>query len=105
MINKVFKSQIGRMLEVYMDDMIVKTKTDVDHIADLAEIFGEVRKHNMRHNPEKCTFGMRVGKFLGFYLTERGIEANPNTFRAATKIRARKLKKEVLKHQNDCRPV
>lgn len=51
MMNKVFKGQTGRMLEVYMDNMIVKSKTDIDHAADLTEVFGEVRKHNMRFNP------------------------------------------------------
>lgn len=76
MMNKVFKSQIGRILEVCMDGMIVKTKSKVDHIADSMEVFAEMRKHNMRLNPEKCTFEVRTGKFLSFYLTKRGIKAN-----------------------------
>lgn len=53
MMNKVFKSQIGRMLDVYMDDMIVKTKSDVDYVVDLTEVFVKARKHNMRLNNEK----------------------------------------------------
>lgn len=66
-----FKSQIGWMLEVYMNDMIVKTRSDADHTVDLTELFAEVRKHNMRLSREKCTFRVRTGKFIGFYLTEQ----------------------------------
>lgn len=58
--------------------MIVKTKTDANHIVDRTEVFEEVRKHNMRLNPKKCTLGVRAGKYHGFYLIERGIEANPD---------------------------
>ncbi|MCI83415.1 hypothetical protein A2U01_0104691, partial [Trifolium medium] len=66
------------MLEVYMDDMIIKSQEETDHAAHLRRVFEQARKCKMRFNPKKCTFGVRAGKFLGFYLTERGIEANPN---------------------------
>ncbi|CAJ2637946.1 unnamed protein product [Trifolium pratense] len=82
MMNKVFNNEIGDMLEVYMDDMIVKSEEEVDHTAHLKKVFDQARKYNMRFNPEKCTFGVKAGKFLGFYLTERGIEANPDKCRA-----------------------
>ncbi|CAJ2645722.1 unnamed protein product [Trifolium pratense] len=82
MMNKVFNNEIGDMLEVYMDDMIVKSEEEVDHTAHLKRVFDQARKYNMRFNPEKCTFGVKAGKFLGFYLTERGIEANPDKCRA-----------------------
>ncbi|CAJ2640157.1 unnamed protein product [Trifolium pratense] len=82
MINKVFNNEIGDMLEVYIDDMIVKSEEEVDHTAHLKIVFDQARKYNMRFNPEKCTFGVKAGKFLGFYLTERGIEANPDKCRA-----------------------
>ncbi|MCH99186.1 putative protein NYNRIN-like, partial [Trifolium medium] len=65
-----------------MDDMIVKSKEKVDHTIHLKKVFDQARKYNMRFNPEKCTFGVKAGKFLGFYLTERGIEANPDKCRA-----------------------
>jgi len=58
-----------------MDDMIVKSQQEVDHVAHLKRVFEQTRKYNMRLNPEKCTFGVPAGKFLGFYLAERGIEA------------------------------
>ncbi|CAJ2653138.1 unnamed protein product [Trifolium pratense] len=82
MMNKVFNNEIGDMLEVYMDDMIVKSEEEVDHTAHLKRVFDQARKYNMRFNPEKCMFGVKAGKFLGFYLTERGIEANPDKCRA-----------------------
>ncbi|GAU47343.1 hypothetical protein TSUD_302120 [Trifolium subterraneum] len=82
MMNKVFHNEIGDMLEVYMDDMIVKSEEEIDHTIHLKRVFDQARKFNMRFNPEKFTFGVKAGKFLGFYLTERGIEANPDKCRA-----------------------
>ncbi|XP_019455153.1 PREDICTED: uncharacterized protein LOC109356283 [Lupinus angustifolius] len=78
MMSKVFAGQTGEHMEVYMDDMIAKSLPSEDHIAILESIFQQLRKHNMRLNPEKCTFGVEGGKFLGFLLTSRGIEANPS---------------------------
>ncbi|MCI52325.1 hypothetical protein A2U01_0073569, partial [Trifolium medium] len=85
-MNKVFRAEIGDMLEVYMDDMIVKSHEETDHAAHLRKVFEQVRRCKMRFNPEKCTFGVRAGKFLGFYLTERGIEANPIKCKAFTEL-------------------
>ncbi|GAU51226.1 hypothetical protein TSUD_136230 [Trifolium subterraneum] len=82
MMNKVFHNEIGDMLEVYMDDMIVKSEEEIDHTVHLKRVFDQARKFNMRFNPEKCTFGVKARKFLGFYLTERGIEVNPDKCRA-----------------------
>lgn len=65
-------------MEVYVDDMVVKSSFPNQHVGDLAKIFTELRKHNMRLNLKKCTFRVEIGKFLGFMLTYRGIEANPN---------------------------
>ncbi|CAJ2659887.1 unnamed protein product [Trifolium pratense] len=95
MMNKVFRAEIGDMLEVYMDDMIVKSHEEIDHTAHLRKVFEQARKHNMRFNPEKCTFGVRAGKFLGFYLTERGIEANPDKCRAFTELPTPSNKKSI----------
>ena len=82
MMNKVFCNQIRDMLEVYMDDMIVKSRVDTDHVAHLREVFAQAIQCKIRFNPEKCVFGVKAGKFLGFYLTEQGIKANPDKFRA-----------------------
>ena len=77
-MDTMFAAQIGRNLEVYIDDLVVMTPENAIHTTDLGEIFRQVRKFNMRLNPAKCTFGVQAGKFLGFLLTSRGIEANPD---------------------------
>ncbi|XP_057740322.1 uncharacterized protein LOC130957483 [Arachis stenosperma] len=71
LMDKVFANQIGRNIEVYVDDMVAKTKTGNNHLDDLAKIFGQLRTYNMRLNPEKYAFGVQSGKFLGFLLTSR----------------------------------
>jgi len=87
MMNKVYdKALLGDILEVYMDDMIVKSQQEVDHATHLKRVFEQTRKYNMRLNPKKCTFGVQGGKFLGFYLTERGIEPNLDKCRAFTEL-------------------
>jgi len=78
LMDRVFRGQIGRSVEVYVDDMVMKSQTALDHARDLKEVFHQVRKYNMRLNPEKCVFGVPARKFLGFMLTARGIEANPD---------------------------
>ncbi|XP_072060428.1 uncharacterized protein [Arachis hypogaea] len=78
LMDKIFQKQIGRNMEVYVDDMVVKSKNEENHLSDLKEVFEQLRKYNMRLNLEKCTFWVQRGKFLGFLLTHRGIEANPN---------------------------
>ena len=75
----IFASQIGRNMEVYVDDMIVKSKQLNHHDIDLRESFDNIRKYKKRINPAKCTFGVASGKFLGFMLTQRGIEADPKS--------------------------
>ncbi|CAJ2667015.1 unnamed protein product [Trifolium pratense] len=80
---------------VYMDDMIVKSPEELDHVVHLRKVFEQARKYNMRFNPEKCTFGVRAGKFLGFYLTERGIEANPDKCKAFAELPTPSDKKSI----------
>ncbi|XP_072073769.1 uncharacterized protein [Arachis hypogaea] len=85
----------GRNIEVYVDDMVAKTIVGNSLILDLAEIFGQIRRYNMRLNPEKCAFRVRGGKFLGFILTSRGIEANPEKCQAILDMQSPKTVKEV----------
>nr|KYP71825.1 Retrotransposable element Tf2 [Cajanus cajan] len=75
--------------------MVIKTKSPDNHVRDLEEIFKQIRKHNMRLNPEKCVFGVHGGKFLGFMITCRGIEANPDKCQALINMRSPKNYKEV----------
>jgi Uma2 family endonuclease len=73
-MDRVFAQQIGRNLEIYIDDMLViKTTEEGSHDRDLEEISASVRKYDMRLNPAKCSFGVQAGKFLGFILTSREI--------------------------------
>ena len=76
LVNKIFQKQIGASMEVYIDDMLVKSVKAELHITHLAEAFQVLRSYNMKLNPAKCAFGVSVGKFLGFIVNNRGIEAN-----------------------------
>ena len=69
LVNKVFADKIGRSMKVYVDDMLVKSPTIEQHIKDLADTFAPLRLYNMRLNPEKCTFEVEAGKFLGFMVS------------------------------------
>ena len=74
MITRMFEPQLGKSIEVYIDDMVVKSKVVSEHIGDLGNIFEILRKHKLRLNASKCSFGFRSGKFLGYMVTHRRIE-------------------------------
>ncbi|CAH9076796.1 unnamed protein product [Cuscuta europaea] len=76
MVARVFQAVLGCTMEAYVDDMIVKSKESSSHADDLREIFAILQKFNLRLNPKKCTFGVQGGKFLGYMMSRRGIEAN-----------------------------
>ncbi|KAL0462008.1 UNVERIFIED_CONTAM: hypothetical protein Slati_0088400 [Sesamum latifolium] len=88
LVDKIFRSQIGRNMEVYVDDMLVKSKKTEDHIADLEETFAVLRKYRLKLNPAKCAFVVQGGRFLGFMVTQRGIEANPLKIKAILDMKA-----------------
>jgi hypothetical protein len=90
-----FEGQIRYNLEVYVDDIIIKTRQSSSLIADLEETFTNVRRFNIRLNPEKCTFGVPWGKLLGYIITKRGIEANPDKISAIAEIDQFKNVKDV----------
>ena len=73
LVNRMFHKQIGTFMEVYIDDMLVKSRKLELHITHLAEAFQVLRSYNMMLNPAKCAFGVSVGKFLGFIVNNRGI--------------------------------
>jgi len=95
LMDKVFKEMIGRNVEVYVDDIVVKSDSCDQHIKDLQEVFDALRKVNMRLNTEKCAFVVEGSKFLGFMLTHRGIEDNPDKCWAITEMRSPQNLKEV----------
>jgi len=78
MMTRMFRENIGRIVEVYIDDMVVKSKEDQGHIGDLMDVFEVLRRHKLRLNANKCAFGVGVGKFLRYLITHRGIEVNPD---------------------------
>ena len=93
--HKVFQNQISRNLEFYVDDMLIKSKTLDDHLINLEENFSVIKAKKVRINPTKCTFGVVVGKSLGFMLTERGIKVNLVICRAILEMRSSTTLKEV----------
>ena len=95
LINQMFKKQIWRNVEVYDDDVLVKSKKEKDHLDDLKETINTFRQYNMKLNPSKCAFGVSSGKFLGFMVSRRGIEANPQKVRAILEMSSPKTIKEV----------
>ena len=82
LVMKMFHPLLGSTMEVYIDDMLVKSKQRSDHVAHLQQTFDLLRKCDMKLNPLKCAFGVSTGRFLGFMVTQRRIEANPTQLRA-----------------------
>ena len=76
MITRMFEPQLGKSIEVYIDNMVVKSKVVSVHVGDLGSIFEIIRTHKLLLNAFKCSFGVRSGKFLGYMVTHRGIEVN-----------------------------
>ena len=77
LMNKMFTKQLGRIIEVYIDDMVIKSKEADQHLRDIDECFQVLWHYKMRLNPTKCAFGVSSRQFLGHIVTKRGIEANP----------------------------
>lgn len=73
LMNKIFKGQIGRNVEVYVDNMVLKSQTFQQHLVDLKEVFGMLEHYRIRLNPAKCAFFIRGGKFLGYIVSGKGI--------------------------------
>ena len=91
----MFRDKIGHTVEVYIDDMVVKSKWEVQHIDDLKEVFEVLRQHKLCLNANKCAFGVGVGKFLGYMITRQGIEINPNQIEAVEHLKPPSNPKEV----------
>ena len=93
----MFSKKIRRNMEVYVDDIHVKSKEELPHLDDLREIFATLRLYQMKLNPSKCAFGVVSRKFLGFMMSQRGIEANLKKVRAILDMMSPKTIKEVQK--------
>ena len=95
LVNQMFSKQIGRNVEVYVDDMLVKSKEEEDHLVDLKETFNTLRQYSMKLNLSKCAFGVSFDKFLEFIVSQRGIEVNPEKVRAILEMSSPKTVKKV----------
>ena len=92
----MFRPQIGQNVEVYVDDMLVKSLDEGKHVDDLEETLDTLRQYNMKLNPNKCAFGVSSGKFLGFMVSYRRIKANPDKIQAILDMDQRISKKSNL---------
>ena len=86
MMTRMFEPQLGKVIEVYIDNMVVKSKVVSEHVKDLEIIFGILREHKLRLNASKCSFGVGSGKFLGYMVTHRGIEVSPDQIKAINSL-------------------
>ena len=118
LMNKMFAQQIGRNVQVYVDDMLMKSRREEDHLDDLRETFDTLCSYNMKLNLGKCAFKVMAGKFLGFIVFQSGIKANPNKIRAIIEMapprnvkkvqslngKVAALNRFVLRETNKCLP-
>ncbi|CAL2240120.1 unnamed protein product [Prunus armeniaca] len=102
LVNKIFKEQISKTMEVYMDDMLVKAPKSADHIKNLVEAFSLLRRHRMKLNPSKCTFGVSSGRFLGYLVTQRGIEAHLRQIKAILEMNSPSTEGQKDKWDEKC---
>ena len=85
-MTKMFEPQLGKNIKIYIDNIVVKSKLESEHINDLGNIFEILRRHKLWLNASKCSFGVGSGKFLGYMVTHRGIEVNPDQIRAINNL-------------------
>nr|GEU85168.1 reverse transcriptase domain-containing protein [Tanacetum cinerariifolium] len=95
LMDKAFESQVGRNIEVYVDDLVVKNHTEVEMVRDVEETFWTLRKVNMKLNPKKCSFGLAEGVFLGYVITPEGIKPCPDKTVAVLQLPKPQTVKEV----------
>ena len=79
-MNYIFHELIGKIVEIYIDDVVVKSKGHQEHLADLCRVLECTRRHGLNMNPNKCAFGVSAGQFLGFMVHERGIKISQKLY-------------------------
>ena len=87
MMTRMFKPQLGKSIEIYVDDIMVKCKVVFEHLRDLDITFNVLREHKLCLNASKCSFGVEPGKFLRYMVTHKGIEVNPNQIKAINDLK------------------
>src|SRR6266542_3008365 len=96
-MNLIFHDLLGVVLEVYIDDVVVKSDADQSHLANLRLTFERIRKYELKMNPLKCAFGVSTGKFLGFIIHQHDTKIDPQKIKAIQKIKALTCKKDMQK--------
>jgi hypothetical protein len=94
-MNLIFHDLLGIILEIYIDDVVVKSAGFNDHVADLRLALERMRKYGLKMNPLKCAFGVSAGRFLGFIMHEHGIEIDPKKVEAIGKLEEPTCKRDV----------
>ena len=97
MMTRMFELYLGKNIEVYIDNMVVKSKVVSEHVKELEDIFEILRRHKLRLNASKCSFRVGLGKFLGHMVTHRGIEVSPDQITAVNSLQPPRNPKEVQK--------
>ncbi|GJT14555.1 reverse transcriptase domain-containing protein [Tanacetum coccineum] len=95
LVDKAFEKQVGQNLEVYVDDLVIKSHTEAELLRDIEETFRTLRKINMKLNPKKCTFGAVEGMFLGYMIGPEGIKPCPEKIEAVLQLPSPRTVKEV----------
>ncbi|XP_034229479.1 uncharacterized protein LOC117638438 [Prunus dulcis] len=94
-MNSIFHDMIGHSLEVYIDDVVIKSPEEGNHISSLRKAFLRMRQHELKMNPKKCVFGVQAGNFLGFLVHQRGIEVDKNKAKSIMEALPPRNKKEL----------
>ncbi|GJT08457.1 reverse transcriptase domain-containing protein [Tanacetum coccineum] len=97
LVDKAFHKQIGRNLEVYMDDLVIKSRTEDEIVRDIEETFKTLREINMKLNPNKCTFGVKEGMFLGYKVNSKGLKVCLDKVDTVLSLPSPKCLKDVQK--------
>jgi hypothetical protein len=95
MMKLILDSQLGRNASAYVDDIVIMSEKETDHIADLTETFDNMRRNGLKLNPEKCIFGIRKGQLLGCMVPKRGIQANTQKIKALRRMQPPSSRTEV----------
>ena len=92
---RMFESPIGTNIEAYIDDMVIKSRQVEEHLANLGEIFSILKEHKLHLNVSNCSFGVSLGKFLGYMITHYGIAVNPEQIKAINSLHPPRNPKKV----------
>ena len=94
-MNYIFHDLIGKLIEIYIDDVVVKSTSAGGHLDDLRQVLERTRRFGLRMNPKKCAFGVSAGQFLGYLVHERGIEIGLKSQEAVRTMRPTTMKKDL----------